>query len=530
MADESLPQVSLPLVADTGIVRRRKISRSAAITIGILIVMGVVGQFCMPQILAGIAWLSRSQPGPNYLDENPQLTEDQKLMYALSHVGGAPAVDAVNRIVEKRDLRFVPVLIEMLAAGESQYFMAGAGAHVQIKALERLTNQNFRTEARNVQRMAEFWSQWYITTDIEPPEGFVGWKGDLLSSRNHLADELLRDGVPVDIRVEEIHVANLRRTLGPSLIQPKTSSAKESLIEDDDPVYGVRVNGRSRAYPQGIVDWHHTINDVVGELPIALSCCENSGAAACFERRDPERGALTLHPSGLVYRGNELLYDGETRSLWCQMTGRPVLGAWAASGRTLPSVPVVACTWGEWKSEHPDTDVLSSETGFDRDYRPGAARGNYFSAEHAMYPVFQPSDLLPAKSRVYGLTDDSSRRAKAYPVAKLAESRVVNDTVGETPFVLVATNGLLNVEYRRRRNVAKYIAGGEVRAYRRGTETFRPSDDAETVLDGQGRRWEITEEALVGPNNQTLPRVAGTQSFWFGWHAIHPYGEVYTAQ
>jgi hypothetical protein len=177
--------------------------------------------------------------------------------------------------------------------------------------------------------------------------------------------------------------------------------------------------------------------------------------------------------------------------------------------------------------EHPDTRLLTFDTGFDRNYRPGAARGRYFTSDAATFPYSASAGGVPSKSRIFGLRADKETASKAYPVAALAESKVVNDVVGDTPYVLVATNGLVTVEFRRRNTNSKYIAGAEVRAYRRDAEMFRPSNDTESVLDDSGQRWEITEEALVGPGNRKLERVAGVQAFWFGWHALHPEGEVY---
>jgi hypothetical protein len=37
----------------------------------------------------------------------------------------------------------------------------------------------------------------------------------------------------------------------------------------------------------------------------------------------------------------------------------------------------------------------------------------------------------------------------------------------------------------------------------------------------------VTEEALVGPDDQHLPRLNGHLSYWFGWYAFFPNTEVY---
>jgi hypothetical protein len=76
---------------------------------------------------------------------------------------------------------------------------------------------------------------------------------------------------------------------------------------------------------------------------------------------------------------------------------------------------------------------------------------------------------------------------------------------------------------------AEYNAGGEVRAYHSEGETFTPGPDASTVLDSEGNSWQVTEEALVGPNGELAPRLNGHLAYWFGWYTFFPgtllYGE-----
>jgi hypothetical protein len=37
------------------------------------------------------------------------------------------------------------------------------------------------------------------------------------------------------------------------------------------------------------------------------------------------------------------------------------------------------------------------------------------------------------------------------------------------------------------------------------------------LIDASGEEWRIEEDALIGPNNQRAPRVAGHISYWFAW-------------
>ena len=79
----------------------------------------------------------------------------------------------------------------------------------------------------------------------------------------------------------------------------------------------------------------------------------------------------------------------------------------------------------------------------------------------------------------------------------------------------------------RRVGPISYNAGGEVRAFDRGEQIFSPGADPDTVIDSEGGIWQITEEALIGPNGEEAPRVNGHLAYWFGWFSFFPNTLVY---
>ena len=64
------------------------------------------------------------------------------------------------------------------------------------------------------------------------------------------------------------------------------------------------------------------------------------------------------------------MYDrgSDTPSLWLQATGEAVVGP--KTGISLDRVPTTQAPWGEWKVAHPNTTVLSKETGHRYSYNP----------------------------------------------------------------------------------------------------------------------------------------------------------------
>ena len=49
------------------------------------------------------------------------------------------------------------------------------------------------------------------------------------------------------------------------------------------------------------------------------------------------------------------------------ITGRPVVGKLSGSRIELKVLPVVIRSWQDWLAAHPETAVLSLDTGFERD-------------------------------------------------------------------------------------------------------------------------------------------------------------------
>lgn len=111
----------------------------------------------------------------------------------------------------------------------------------------------------------------------------------------------------------------------------------------------------------------------------------------------------------------------------------PSLGAWPAQdaftliprseeGLTLPILPSELVSWADWRSRHPDTLVLSRDTGHRRDYA-GTAYADYFRTDRIMFDIpgyegpttrFKNKDLF-----VIAFTDDASR---AYSVREVLEA------------------------------------------------------------------------------------------------------------
>ena len=221
--------------------------------------------------------------------------------------------------------------------------------------------------------------------------------------------------------------------------------------------------------------------------------------------------------SGMLYRSNKLMYDRVTETLWHQFRGEPVVGPLAGSGIRLSILPNVLTTWDIWLAEHPDTTVISNDTGVyaAEFYTPeddfSSIYYSYRADPGTMFPVASIDDSLPIKEQIFGLSigDD----ARAYRRSTVALAKVVNDTVGGQDVVIVALDG----------------GGGAIRAYDGGNLTFEVAGEG-LLMDNNRKQWRISEDSLNNAQEptQSLERLPSRDAYWFGWYAFYPQTDVYT--
>ncbi len=427
----------------------------------------------------------------------------------------------VDAVAAAGDQRFVAVLVELVRSNE-MVIIRGPGVPGVRNALKALTGFNFVYTSE--------WTKWYAQTNLQAPPGFSQWKGWLLGAIDPVMTEFFQGEDPGKIRTEEIVWGGVRVDGIPPLENPAFRPAADvDYLEPDDLLFGVSINGDHRAYPLRILDWHELANDVVGGVPVSLVYCTLCGAGVLFDGRVDDT-VFTFGTSGLLMRSNKLMYDRNTRSLWNQLSGEPVLGPLATSDIRLNILPVVVSTWADWTAQHPDSLALDIETGYLRAYSPGAAYGAYFASPETRFPVPFESNELRTKDRVFGLTINGVRRA--YLTELLTERVVVNDELAGQSVVIVASRGNLKGEGRDRTLGAPAIwrAGAEVRAYDGGGLEFTAGADPQALVDQSGAVWQVTEDALLGPGGKRLERLPGHLAYWFGWFNFFPDSTVYSVE
>jgi len=360
-----------------------------------------------------------------------------------------------------------------------------------------------RLEALTGAHVGPHWFDWMLWQQDHPDfprySGYAGFLADLLARIDPRFRRFVYDGIAHEIRIEEIAWGGVTVDGIPALDNPAmTTASAASYLNPDDPVFGVEINGDARAYPLRIANWHEMVNDLVGGVPVSLAYCTLCGSGILFDGRVAGRAEpFTFGSSGLLYRSNKLMYDKQTDSLWEQFTGRPVVGRLAGSKIELKVLPLVLSSWSEWRSRHPETRVLSLDTGFRRDYGPGVAYREYFASPKLMFPALVKDQRLRQKDLIFGVRVPGG--VKAWPLAALADSAVINDHIGFVDVVVIGDT-----------------SGRGARAYDGGRHRFVRSASPDEVLAGV-ERWRVTESALVGPGGESLPRLPGHVAYWFAW-------------
>jgi len=277
------------------------------------------------------------------------------------------------------------------------------------------------------------------------------------------------------VPVDEIRRTGVRRDGIPSIDEPKFVLAETAdYLRDDDRVIGVYRNGLAKAYPIRIMDHHEVVNDEFGGEAIVVTYCPLCYTGMVFSAQASDFG-LKFGVSGLLYNSDVLLYDRLTGSLWSQILSKAITGP--LKGMQLPAVAASHTTWRNWRERHPATTVLSTDTGFRRNYRKSPYL-EYARSRALMFPVKERNEQYRNKALVLGIRLGTTSRA--YPFDELRKN-------GASVFEDV-------------------IAGQQV------TVDWSERDDFGRILDAGGNE---------------LPTVI---AYWFAWYAFHPDTEVFRHQ
>jgi hypothetical protein len=376
------------------------------------------------------------------------------------------------------------------------------------------------------------------TTDSTSEFAFLQQGGKYFSPR-----ELEQIGIEVDLNSikyrSDIKLDLLSALLSPDGIPSideviyETAWEADEWLNDEDIVMTVRHGDITRAYPTLIMTWHEIANDMLGDLPVAITFCPLCNSGLIFIRPEISGTFTEFGTSGRIYQSDLVMYDRVTGSLWSQIEGRPIMGPLVEGfdGR-LEQIPTGLTKWGFWKEANPDTEVLARPTTAQRignlppTSTPENAQPyprNYSFNPYEAY-LTDNSDTfntpfgdrrLDAKADVVGIRLDDET-AKAYLKESLELAKILNDELAGIPILVLWDEDAKDALFFERtmdEHILEFrLLEGEL-------------TDTET-----NSLWNLKGAAISGPfadEDATLEQIVGITTFWFAWFNFHPHTELY---
>ncbi|MGI9584487.1 MAG: DUF3179 domain-containing (seleno)protein [Acidimicrobiia bacterium] len=361
---------------------------------------------------------------------------------------------------------------------------ASTGQHL-ITAFTELTGVDINEDPTALRSPWQSMTNHLITWDLPTHPGYVGYKARLFTLIEPAWQPFFDDDeANIDWRITSWGGVLIDdRPLGDPLPCPRgcipalddpavTSAAEGSWYPDDQVVFGVEVNGETRAYPKNQMEVHEMANDSIGGRRLGIPYCTLCGSAqAYFTDSVPDGVEIpVLRTSGLLTRSNKVMYDLNTFSIFDTFTGEALTGTLREQGITLEQTTVVTSTWGDWKAAHPETTIVAEDGGLGRTYALDPLRGRDDAGP--IFPIGEVDDRLPEHAEVIGVITEGGEPI-AFSVAALAEATA---------------------------------DGGSVEL-------------AEVTITSDGSGY-------VAHNSDGTP-LAAHQAFWFAWSQFHPDTELW---
>ncbi len=258
----------------------------------------------------------------------------------------------------------------------------------------------------------------------------------------------------------------------PSIDNPKFVSVEEAdqWIQDNELVLAIIYKDVKRVYPLQILVWHEIVNDFIAGDPILITYCPLCGSGIAYERT---LGGETVEfgTSGKLFNSNLVMYDRKTDTYWQQIDGKAIVGE--LTGQELKEISIDTVVWRDWKKAHADSEVLSQNTGFNRNYGRDPY-GNYYEDSFLLFPIENQDDRVHPKTVIFGI--EINDNFKAYKEDDLKETGMIEDEFF-------------------------------------GVNIILERDEAGIV--------KIT-------NLDTGEEIVKERDFWFAWYAFHPDTELYS--
>lgn len=281
------------------------------------------------------------------------------------------------------------------------------------------------------------------------------------------------------------------------------ATAEENKVPEKNLVIGVTVNGESKAYPIEVIGYHHQVRDNIGGTPVMVTYCTVCRTGRVFSPLvdgQPE----TFRLVGMDHF-NAMFEDSRTGSWWRQVNGEAIIGE--LKGKKLEEIPSEQMSLGTWIEIHPETTVMQPDSTFKDRYE-----GLALYDEGKMESSLERADSVSWRMKSLVIGVQTADKAKAYDWIETLASRVVNDTIGRMPVVIV-------IEEDRETFHAWAVPDPEI------TFSYLGPGMIDNKTESQ---WNWNGECIEGYYKGTkLEHLQAYQEFYHSWKTFRPHTTEY---
>lgn len=237
----------------------------------------------------------------------------------------------------------------------------------------------------------------------------------------------------------------------PALASVEFSAVPDANIPAREPVIALEIDGHTpRAYPLRYLTFHEIANDVVGDIPVAVTFCPLCNSGIVFDRRINGQ-TLSFGVSGKLRFSDMVMFDRETESWWQQFTGEAIVGD--QLGEKLTVVVSWTESMQEFAARNPDGLVMAEPTGYRRAYGSNPYRGYDTSSSPFLYRGEEPPHGIEPLSRVIRIGN------RAWPMERLQSV----ETLEEAGVTIVWQSGMASALDSR--NIAQGRNVGSIKVF-----------------------------------------------------------------
>jgi len=297
----------------------------------------------------------------------------------------------------------------------------------------------------------------------------------------------------------------------PSVENPDFSDIDDiNFLNESSLVVGVVTDTEVKAYPHPILDWHEIVNDEIGNLSLAITYCPLTGTAIGWDR-NVNGTNTTFGVSGKLYNSNLIPFDRNTDSYWSQMGLESVNGDLIRTD--IVTSPVIETSWETWKALYPDSKIMNTNTGFDRNYFQYPYGDYRTNNANIIFPVTPMDNRRQAKERALAVLTDGGN--KAYSIREFESDTLIVDAIGGTEII-----------------VAGSLEKNFMVAFEKGdsNESFEINLDNLPVIAESSSGMQLTIAGELIENGIVIDKLNPTNSYigyWFALGAFYPDIEIY---